>query len=110
MTGMPIVNVENACASGSTALQGAYAAVKSELCDVALAIGVETLSRSAGPITKDPSSDYLWASGFMNPVYYALLAQQHMHRHGTTREQMALVAVKSHKNAMHNPSSTSTSR
>jgi acetyl-CoA acetyltransferase len=45
----------------------------------------------------------MWASGFMNPVYYALLAQQHMHRHGTTREQMALVAVKSHKNAMHNP-------
>jgi benzoylsuccinyl-CoA thiolase BbsB subunit len=103
MTGIPIVNVENACASGSTALHSAYAAVKAGMCDIALAIGVETLSRSSGPITKDPKSDYMWGSGFMNPVYYALLAQQHMHRYGTTREQMALVSVKSHNNAMHNP-------
>jgi acetyl-CoA acetyltransferase len=103
MTGIPITNVENACASGSTALRSAYAAIKAGMCDVALAIGVETLSAGSGPITKDPGSDYMWASGFMNPVYYALLAQQHMHRFGTSREQMALVSVKSHNNAMHNP-------
>ena len=42
--GLPIINVENACASGSTALHGAYKDVISGSCDVALALGVEKLS------------------------------------------------------------------
>jgi len=41
--GIPVVNVENACASGSTALRGAYFEVASGNCDVALAVGVEKM-------------------------------------------------------------------
>src|SRR4030067_119595 len=37
------------------------------------------------------------------PGVYALMANRHMHQYGTTREQMALVAVKTHENALHNP-------
>lgn len=103
MTGMPIVNVENACASGSTALQGAWAAIKAGLYDTAIAIGVETLSAKSGPITSDPAGDYMWGSGWINPAFYGLASQQHMARYGTTREQMARVSVKSHNNAMQNP-------
>jgi len=103
MTGIPIVNVENACASGSTAVQSAMAAIKAGMCDIALAVGVETLSGKPGLITEDPTTDVMWGSGWLLPSFYALLTQQHMHRYGTTREQMARVAVKSHQNAMHNP-------
>jgi acetyl-CoA C-acetyltransferase len=41
--------------------------------------------------------------GLTFPGVYALMAQRHMHQHGTTREQIASVAVKNHENAMHNP-------
>jgi acetyl-CoA C-acetyltransferase len=37
------------------------------------------------------------------PGVYALMANRHMHEHGTTREQLAAVAVKNHDNAIHNP-------
>jgi acetyl-CoA acetyltransferase len=43
LEGIPITNVENACAGASTALHGAWTAVKAELYDCALAIGVEKL-------------------------------------------------------------------
>ena len=103
MTGIPIVNVENACASGSTALQGAWAAIKAGMYDIAIAIGVETLSARPGLITADPRGDVMWGSGFILPSFYGLLSQRHMQRYGTTREQIAQVSVKSHANAMHNP-------
>ena len=41
LQGIPVTNVENACASASTALHGAWTAVKAGLYDCALAIGVE---------------------------------------------------------------------
>ena len=44
MTGIPIVNVENACASGSTAFITAYQSVASGMYDTALALGVEKMS------------------------------------------------------------------
>jgi acetyl-CoA acetyltransferase len=104
LTGIPIINVENSCASGGTAVREAYAWIKAELCDVALALGVESLSRSlpSGMIPLD-LDDLAPAMGLVMPAAYALAARRHMEEYGTTPEQFALVTVKSRSNAGHNP-------
>ena len=102
MTGMPIVNVENACASGSTAFRDAFAWIRAGLVDVALAIGVESLSSMKGLVTLD-QDDYVWGTGLVLPGAYAMLTKRHMSTYGTTPEQFARISVKSHANAMLNP-------
>lgn len=102
MTGIPIVNVENACASGSTAFREAFAWIRAGLADIVLAVGVESLSSQSGLVTLG-MDDYVWGSGLVLPGVYAMIAKRHMELHGTTREQFAKVSIKSHANAMLNP-------
>ncbi|MGH2784328.1 MAG: thiolase family protein [Actinomycetota bacterium] len=102
MTGIPIVNVENACASGSTALREAMAWIRAGFADVVLAVGVESLSAQPGLVSLGVD-DYVWGSGLVLPGAYALTAKRHMAMYGTTPEHFAKVSVKSHDNAMLNP-------
>lgn len=103
ISGTPTFNVENACASGSTALNLAWTAVAAGVVDVALVIGVEQLStRVAGVIPPD-QNDLEGLVGRTNPGTYALVARRHMHQYGTTAEQMAQVAVKAHEFSALNP-------
>lgn len=100
--GVPIVNVENACASGSTAMREAYAWIKAGLCDVALAFGVESLSSEPkGPLVL-PRGNWMIDAGLTLPSWYAMQASRHMARYGLTREQLGSVSVKSRKLAQHN--------
>ncbi|MBX3421157.1 MAG: thiolase family protein [Pirellulaceae bacterium] len=101
LTGRPIINVENACASGSSAVVEACAWLRAGLCDVALAVGVEILSNICGPL---PTQDaWYFDTGLNLPGWYALQASRHMHEFGLTREQLATVAVKNRKLAAANP-------
>ena len=101
LTGRPIVNVENACASGSTAIVEACAWLRAGLCDVALAVGVEILSEIRGPL---PTQDaWFFDTGLNLPGWYALQASRHMQQFGLTREQLAAVAVKNRRLAATNP-------
>jgi acetyl-CoA acetyltransferase len=101
LAGRPIVNVENACASGSTAVVEACAWIRAGFCDVALAVGVEVLSHLRGPLPT-PESWY-FQTGLNLPGWYALKAARHIHEHGLTREQLAAVAVKNRGLAAANP-------
>lgn len=102
LVGIPIVNVENMCASGSSAFLMATTWIQAGRCDVALVLGVESMSRSiSGPIQLDPS-DVIGAAGVTAPSVYALLARWHMDTYGTTIEQIASVTVQSRRNASHN--------
>jgi len=102
---VPVYNVKNYCASGSTAFDVAHMAVSGGFQDVALVIGVEKMSVRAEkgrPITSDGvevETDF----GFTPPAVFAAAAAEHMSEFGTTREQIAMVAVKNRKNAEHNP-------
>ncbi|MBX9652342.1 thiolase family protein [bacterium] len=101
VTGRPIVNVENACASGSTAIVEACAWLRAGICDVALAVGVEILSEIRGPL---PTQDaWFFDTGLNLPGWYALQASRHMQQFGLTREQLAAVAVKNRRLAAMNP-------
>jgi acetyl-CoA acetyltransferase len=113
LLGKPIVNVENACASGSTAFHLACAAVASGSAHVALAIGVEKLSNpdrgktlgafNAGWDVEERGGPNASAtqSAFMD--VYAGMATEYMQRTGATVEDFALVSVKAHEFGALNP-------
>ncbi|HEY8535359.1 MAG TPA: thiolase family protein [Vicinamibacterales bacterium] len=103
LSGIPIVTVENACASGSTALVEAAHSIHSGRYEYVLALGVEHLtSRFAGPIDSDPT-DIDQATGLLFPGLYAMSASRYMHEHGATAEDLAEVAVKNTRHGALNP-------
>ena len=129
--GIPVTNVENACASGSTAFHQAYAYLKAGMAGIALAVGAEKLhhqdkSRSfnvfngawdvqnvearTGALEAlgkgiEPPPGRPTHSGtrsvFMD--VYAAMARHHMKRFGTTERQIAAVAAKNHHHSTFNP-------
>lgn len=109
LAGKGLVRCEAACASGSAAVTTAYNMIRSGLCDVAMALGVEKMiGIDAATMTEviGRAGYYLWEFhnfGMTFPGYYALHATQHMKRYGTTEEQLAKVAVKNHKYGSMNP-------
>ncbi len=70
LTGIPIVNVENACASGVAALRLAWHAIGGGIYDIACAVGAEKRARGFIPLTGQP----MWkrrAGMVMGPAFYA---------------------------------------
>ncbi len=104
MTGIPCVNVSNACASGATAVREAWVAIKAGLYDAVLAVGVEKNPRGmlGGPPGEGPSPEGLFGSASM-PAVFAEAGMVHAEKYGTTLEQFAKVAVKNHYHATMNP-------
>jgi acetyl-CoA acetyltransferase len=133
LMGTPMINVENACASASSAFALAVAAVQSGTTDVALAVGAEKLTHpnkarsvsaiaTAVDLEDDPEARrYLskallgWDLDANEPFagdpgvgmkfmdVYAELTKAYMERSGATIEDLAAVAVKSHANGSRNP-------
>ena len=105
---VPTRKVENACASSGYAFRDAYWAVKSGEADVVVAGGVEVMN-DVSDVRKrfwlGVSGDTEWErlAGLTFPGVYAMMAARHMHEYGTTRQQMAAVAVKNHANGARNP-------
>ena len=108
MLHVPTRKVENACASSGYAFRDAYLAVKSGAVHVAVAGGVEVMNDVSDVRRRfwlGVSGDTEWErlAGLTFPGVYAMMAVRHMHEYGTTREQMAAVAVKNHANGARNP-------
>lgn len=103
------LRVEAACATGSAAVYTAYSSIVSGIADVAIAIGVEKMTEVETAVSLaigGRGGNYLWEFhqyGTTFPAYYAMHATAHMARYGTTERQMALAAVKAHRNAAKNP-------
>jgi acetyl-CoA acetyltransferase len=103
IAGVPIVNVENACASGSTALHLGWQAVAYGMYDVVIVIGVDKAVMPKGTPLKVGTGDMEVRLGDIFPGYFAMVAQKHMEAYGTTQEQMAKISVKNHDNGCLNP-------
>ncbi|MDE0064837.1 MAG: thiolase family protein [Gammaproteobacteria bacterium] len=104
-TGIPVVNVSNACATGATAFREAWASVKAELYDIVIAVGVEQMGKGllGGPGGgKGIPKEGLFGSGTM-PAVFAEAGMEHARKHGTTFEQFAKVSVKNHHHSTMNP-------
>ncbi|MBI4361947.1 MAG: thiolase domain-containing protein [Euryarchaeota archaeon] len=105
---IPATRVEGACASGALALRQGYLAIASGQNDLVVVAGVEKTTDVASELVEDmqaSAADREW-EGFQGatlPALFAMMARAHMHRYGTTREQLAQVAVQNHQNATRNP-------
>jgi acetyl-CoA acetyltransferase len=97
---IPVTNVENACAGGSTAVREAYLSVARGQFDLALAVGAEKMGRG---LINFVSADVELALGNTAPAQYALAAQRHAFEYGTKPESFAGVAVKNRHHAALNP-------
>jgi acetyl-CoA acyltransferase len=111
ITGIPIINVENACASAATALRGAWLEVASGAADVALALGAEKMfvgdsARSIGALAAVSELD-LSQMGMQFTTSYAIHPKinlkARMEEYGWTIEDFAKPAVKNSANGALNP-------
>ena len=122
---IPVVKVENSCATGATALHQAVLHVRSGAGDVVLAVGAEKLNIGDGQKSLsvfDGGVDVNDLAGVRSVLtelggeipdsgrphsmfmdIYAALARAHMDAFGTTQRQLALIAEKNHAHAVHNP-------
>ena len=106
MSPIPATRVESACASGGIAFRQAYLEVASGASDIVLAGGVEKMTDGADvteSLATAADQEYEVYQGVTFPGLYAMIAHAHMHQYKTTREQIAAVAVKNHKNGVNNP-------
>ena len=111
----PSRRIEGGGATGGLCFQTSWEAVASGRMEICLAMGFETMSRVSTwkgnefiALASDTNFDYP-VGGFYTG-YYAMMVRRHMHEFGTTVEQMAKVAVKNHRNALHNPYAQSPGR
>lgn len=107
-TPVPVARVESACASGGLALRQGYIEVGSGMSDIVLVSGVEKMTDVNGneatyALGTAADQEYEGFHGITFPGLYALVACAHMEKYGTTRKQLAMVAVKNHHNGSMNP-------
>jgi benzoylsuccinyl-CoA thiolase BbsB subunit len=103
LAGLPIVNVENACSSSSSAMAQGVMAVSSGAYDVVLVIGVEKLTKFGGGTLPLDEDDWEVRLGLTMPALYAMRAQRYMHDYGVSLKDVAGVSVKNRKNGALNP-------
>ncbi len=106
--GIPITRVEGVCASGSIAIGECYKDIKFGLCDIAIAVGVEKMTDVSTPEAMKAlvaGADVQTEShlGLTFPAVHAMRARVYMKKYGLTREQLAKIPVKSHRNGALNP-------
>jgi len=131
--GIPIFNTDNACASSSSGVYQAFAAIKSGLADIALVVGAEKMffpekrqemfDAFKGSWDRELADEHMrvllalgddlalpaGTEGGGSPErsvfmdIYAAQARFHMHKFGTTQRQIAAVAAKNHTHSQHNP-------
>lgn len=106
--GIPCTRFEDACASSGSAFFHAWQGVAAGIYDVVVAAGVEKMTSQSTPRV----TEILAGAGDMSgegragatfPALFAMIARRHMHRYGTTREQLGAVSVKNHANGAKNP-------
>ena len=119
LTGIPVYNVNNNCATGSTALMLARQLVEGGAADCVLALGFEKMKRGSlggggadgGDFATSPVARHYGVMaarhGFeMTPPTAQIFgdaAREHMDKYGTTEAQLAAVAAKNHRHSAHNP-------
>lgn len=108
IVGIPATRFEAACASSGAAFFHAVSAVAAGLYDVVLVGGVEKMTSQPTPKVTEilaGAGDLCGEvrAGATFPALFAMIARRHMYQYGTTREQMAAVAVKNHSNGAKNP-------
>ncbi len=100
---IPVLNVDNACSGGASALNAAYKDIEAGRYDIVLVIGVDKLTQFGGGtlplVTEDPEV----RQGMVMPALYAMRARRYLHERDATVEDLALVSVKARRHGANNP-------
>jgi acetyl-CoA acetyltransferase len=114
MTGIPVVNVNNNCSTGSTALYLAAKAIRGGLADCTLALGFEKMQPGSLGSTYDdrvqPMDKHFLALAEISevlfppaPWMFGAAGREHMREFGSTAEHFAKIGYKNHKHSVNNP-------
>ena len=114
MTGIPIVNVNNNCSTGSTALYLAAQSIRGGLADCAIALGFEKMKPGSLASTYDdraqPMDKHIMAMAEISevlfppaPWMFGAAGREHMKQYGSTAEHFAKIGYKNHKHSVNNP-------
>lgn len=114
LSGVPVVNVNNNCSTGSTALYLAAQAVRGGLADCVLALGFEKMQPGSLTSTytdrEQPMMKHLLALAEIYdfamppaPYMFGAAGREHMEKYGTTAEQFAKIGQKNHRHSVDNP-------
>jgi acetyl-CoA C-acetyltransferase len=105
---IPATRIESACASGGVAFRQGLIEVAAGVSEIVLVGGVEKMTDVSGggatyALATAADQEYEVYNGVTFPGLYAMMARAHMDKYGTTRDQLAQVAVKNHENGSKNP-------
>jgi acetyl-CoA acetyltransferase len=103
LSGRPVLNVENACASSAAAAALAATLVRHGVHRHVLVLGIEQLSRTGSSQVPLNSDDPDVRLGLTMPAAYAMRARRYLYEFGATEAQLAAVSVKNHANGALNP-------
>ncbi|KOV52822.1 propanoyl-CoA acyltransferase [Streptomyces sp. AS58] len=102
VSGQPVFTVENACASGASAVHLAWQAVASGAAQAVIAVGAENLSGFGGGTLPLTTNDIEIEQGVIMPAAYAMRAQRYLHDFGATVDDLTAVSVKNRANGADN--------
>ena len=100
---VPVLNVDNACSGGASALNAAYKDIQAGRYDVVLVIGVDKLTQFGGGTLPLVKEDPEVRRGMVMPALYAMRARRYLHERDATLEDLALVSVKARRHGARNP-------
>ncbi len=107
LTTAAVYNVENACASGGTAVHLASHALRAKQYDTILVFGVEQLTKLGGgtiPLQRNDYKTELYATqGMVLPAVYAMRATRYLHEHQLSPNELGKIAVKNRRHGARNP-------
>lgn len=105
ITGIEMINVENACSGGATAFRGVWKDIADGRYDIGIAVGVESMTTSpiAGKLIPPAKDDLEGQLGVTMPGLFGIIANRQMAQYGLTPEDFALVSVKNHHHGCLNP-------
>ncbi|MCP4722286.1 MAG: thiolase family protein [Desulfobacteraceae bacterium] len=99
---IPVINVENACTSGSSAFYLAYNMVAASQVEIAMVIGAEKMCIPEFGLINSGETELDTQLGLIAPASFAMRAIRYMNEFDCTPEQLAQVAVKNRKHAQLN--------
>jgi acetyl-CoA acetyltransferase len=114
MTGIPVVNVNNNCSTGSTALYLAAEAIRGGRADVVLALGFEKMQPGSLSTSyedrEQPLMNHIQALAEISevafppaPWMFGAAGREHMEKYGSTAEHFAKIGEKNHRHSVNNP-------
>lgn len=101
--GVPIINVDNACSGGASAIHLAVREITEDRSDIVLAIGVDKLTQFGGGTLPLVEEDPEVQRGMVMPALYAMRARRYLHERNETLEILAKVSVKARRHGVANP-------